>query len=101
MALVVRGLLDQQVALEPGNSGITVKQHRGQVMHKMRAESLADPVRMSEKSDLGAAKQLPPQNPPTARQTRTKVREKSRESIPRSNGKPARRSITFAYAIMA
>ena len=56
MALVVRGLLDKQVALEPGNSEITVKQHRGQVMHKMRAGSLADPVRMSEKSDLGAAK---------------------------------------------
>ena len=56
MALVVRGLLNKQVALEPGNSEITVRQHRGQVMHKMRAESPADLVPMSEKLDLGAAK---------------------------------------------
>lgn len=56
MRLVVRGLLNKQIALELGNSEITVKQHRGQVMHKMRAESLADLVRMSEKLGFGAAK---------------------------------------------
>jgi FixJ family two-component response regulator len=49
MELVVRGLLNKQIALKFNNSEITIKQHRGQVMHKMRAESVADLVRMAQR----------------------------------------------------
>jgi len=46
MALVVSGLLNKQIAGELGISEITVKAHRGQVMRKMKADSLADLVKM-------------------------------------------------------
>ena len=49
MKLVVQGLLNKQIALKLNNSEITIKQHRGKVMHKMLAESLADLVRMAER----------------------------------------------------
>jgi FixJ family two-component response regulator len=49
MALVVSGLLNKQVGGELSISEITVKAHRGQVMHKMKANSLADLVRMAAK----------------------------------------------------
>ena len=48
-ALVVKGLLNKQIALQLGTSEITIKLHRRQVMEKMQADSLADLVRMSEK----------------------------------------------------
>jgi FixJ family two-component response regulator len=52
MSLVVTGLLNKQVGGELGISEITVKAHRGQVMHKMKADSLPDLVRMASRLRL-------------------------------------------------
>jgi FixJ family two-component response regulator len=49
MALVVSGLLNKQVGAELGISEITVKAHRGRVMRKMQAGSLADLVNIAAK----------------------------------------------------
>ena len=53
MELVVAGLLNKRVAGELGISEITVKAHRGRVMHKMQADSLADLVNMGAKLGVG------------------------------------------------
>ena len=55
MALVVSGLLNKQVGAELGISEVTVKAHRGKVMQKMKADSLADLVKMAAKLRLATA----------------------------------------------
>ncbi len=54
MALVVSGLLNKQVGSELGISEITVKAHRGQVMRKMKADSLPHLVTMAARLGLGS-----------------------------------------------
>ena len=55
MALVVTGLLNKEIARDLGISEITVKAHRGKVMGKMKANSLADLVKMAAKLDTGSS----------------------------------------------
>ena len=57
MKLVVSGSLNKQIAGELGSSEVTVKMHRGQVMRKMKAQSIVELLRMAEKIGItsGAA----------------------------------------------
>jgi len=59
MVLVTAGLMNKQVAAEIGIAEITVKIHRGQIMRKMAAKSLADLVKMAQ--TLGLQRAAPPQ----------------------------------------
>ena len=65
MALVVAGLLNKQVGFELGISEITVKAHRGMVMRKMQATSLADLVTMAARLGI---RQLADRRSPIANQ---------------------------------
>jgi len=56
MALVVAGLLNKQVGSDLGISEITVKAHRGRIMQKMKADSLADLVNMAARLGLARAR---------------------------------------------
>jgi FixJ family two-component response regulator len=55
MALVVEGKPNREIAAELGTSEVTVKIHRGRVMHKMRAKSTIDLARMAQKLGISAA----------------------------------------------
>ena len=60
MTLVTSGMMNKQAAAAMGLSEITVKIHRGHVMRKMGARSLADLVRMAESLDLHQSKKPAP-----------------------------------------
>jgi FixJ family two-component response regulator len=59
MRLVVSGLLNKQIAGELGSSEVTVKMHRGQVMRKMKAQSLVQLVRMADKIGISSETEPP------------------------------------------
>jgi FixJ family two-component response regulator len=61
LRFVVSGLLNKQIAGELGSSEVTVKMHRGQVMRKMKAQSIVELLRMAQK--MGIASEASPPEP--------------------------------------
>ena len=59
-ALVTAGLLNKQIAAELGISEVTVKMHRGNIMRKTQARSLADLVRMADLLGVSRSKPAAP-----------------------------------------
>jgi FixJ family two-component response regulator len=57
MQLVISGLLNKQIAGQLGASEVTIKMHRGQVMHKMEAESVVELLRMAELIGMAGARE--------------------------------------------
>jgi len=55
MKLVIKGMLNKQIASELGTSIKTIKVHRGRVMQKMQVESVADLVRLAQKAGIVAS----------------------------------------------
>jgi FixJ family two-component response regulator len=49
LPFVIAGRLSKQIAAELGTSEITIRVHRGQIMRKMRAQSLAELIRMTDR----------------------------------------------------
>lgn len=80
MALVVAGLLNKQIAGRLGISEITVKAHRGKVMRKMRAGSVADLVRMAARLAGGTAGDIAAAAPGLPRSSRDIVKDSGPES---------------------
>ena len=62
MRLVVTGMLNKEIASELGTTEKTVKAHRGQVVHKMRAQSVPDLVRMADRLERHTAVVRPKSN---------------------------------------
>ena len=56
MQLVIRGMLNKQIAGELGTAEKTIKVHRGRVMQKLGVTSVADLVRISQRADVPPAR---------------------------------------------